>query len=119
MRVKLIRCALLSAAVFLLAADESGGATIISNNFDGNDGNDIGGTFGIVSNGIESSDTTDASTGLISFTGNNATVGFSAATSFDAQAFSSLTVTWVIDSITKVPATVRSARTTQVYPTLT
>ncbi|MCH8042472.1 MAG: hypothetical protein IID44_02025 [Planctomycetes bacterium] len=38
MRVKLILGALLSAAVFLLAADESSGATIVSNNFDGNDG---------------------------------------------------------------------------------
>jgi hypothetical protein len=83
-----------------LSAGAVSAATIISNNFDGNAGNDIGGTFGIVSNGIESSDTTDASTGLISFTGNNATVGFSTATSFDAQAFSSLSVTWVVSSVT-------------------
>ncbi len=61
MRVKLILGALLSAAVFLLAADESSGATIVSNNFDGNDGNDIGGTFGIVSNNNETLDATDPS----------------------------------------------------------
>jgi len=73
---------------------------IIINNFDGNDGNDIGGLFNIVSNGLESSDTTNPSTGLISHAGNNATMGFSSSTSFDAQAFTSLTVTWQIDSVT-------------------
>ena len=89
----------LSLTLLLLIPSDSSAVTILSNNFDGNDTNDIGGTFGIVSNPLPQNNTSDASTGLISFSRRDAALGFSSTTGFDAQAYPGVTVTWVISSL--------------------
>jgi hypothetical protein len=79
----------------------SGVTTQLSNDFDGNDGNDTGGAFQIVSNsGVVTSDTTNPATGLISFAevSGNAAVGFTSSAALDLSSESSFTATWVVAS---------------------
>jgi hypothetical protein len=98
---KLLACVVHSLLLaILIFAQPATADDIIFNNFDGDDANDTGGLFNIVSNPNATSSTTDPSTGLISHAGNNSTQGFSSSTAFDAQAFTSLTVVWQIDSVT-------------------
>ena len=93
-------CLVLTAVAGWCTSGVVAATTIISNNFDGDDSNDVGGVFGIVSNPLPQNNTTNASTGLISFSRRDATMGFSSSTSFDAQAYDTLTVTWVVSSVT-------------------
>ena len=93
---------LLSAfAVLILASSQLTADIVISNNFDGNDADDLGGVFVTGSNGLEDMDTTAPATGLLQFqdTGtNNPSVGFSSSEAADLSTFDGFTVEWVVDS---------------------
>lgn len=81
-------------------------AIVLSNNFDGNAGNDIGPAFNIVSNGREDNDTTDPATGLISFnddgSAGNPTVGFSSSSSLDLSGAPGFILIWTVDNASVV-----------------
>ena len=93
-----LRDFLLSAfAVLILASSQLTADVVISNNFDGNDADDLGGVFVTGSNGLEDNDTTAPATGLLQFqdTGNsNPAVGFSSSVAADLSTFDGFTVEW-------------------------
>ena len=88
-------------AATLLPSSSLMATTLIMNNFDGDDSNDLGGALVPVSNGLEDVDNSDLSTGLISFQddGNsNPAVGFTSSIAADFSSFSGFTVEWVVAS---------------------
>ena len=86
-------------AVVVMAASPLTAQVLISNNFDGDDSNDLGGAFVIGSNDLEDQDMTDPANGLISFLdeGNsNPNVGITSSTAADFSGFDGFTVEWVV-----------------------
>ena len=86
-------------AVVVMAASPLTAQVLISNNFDGDDSNDLGGAFVISSNDLEDEDMTDPANGLISFLdeGNsNPNVGITSSTAADFSGFDGFTVEWVV-----------------------
>ena len=86
-------------AVVVMAASPLTAQVLISNNFDGDDSNDLGGAFVISSNGLEDQDMTDPANGLISFLdeGNsNPNVGITSSEAADFSGFDGFTVEWVV-----------------------
>ena len=86
-------------AVVVMAASPLTAQVLISNNFDGDDSNDLGGAFVIGSNGLEDQDMTDPANGLISFLdeGNsNPSVGIISSEGVDFSGFDGFTVEWVV-----------------------
>ncbi|VGO18840.1 hypothetical protein [Pontiella sulfatireligans] len=77
--------------------------TVQQNNFDGDNGNDIGPGFKITSiNSPQDTDLMDASTGVISFSapsGSRPNVTLVSDTSVDVSSYAGFTVTWNVDSI--------------------
>ena len=95
-----MRYFLLSAfAVVAMAASPLTAQTLISNNFDGDDSNDLGGAFVIGSNDLEDQNMTDPANGLISFLDegdSNPNVGITSSTAADFSEFDGFTVEWVV-----------------------
>ena len=86
-------------AVVVMAASPLTAQVLISNNFDGDDSNDLGGAFVIGSNDLEDQDMTDPANGLISFLdeGNsNPNVGITSSEAADFSEFDGFTVEWVV-----------------------
>ena len=86
-------------AVVVMAASPLTAQVLISNNFDGDDSNDLGGAFVIGSNDLEDQDMTDPANGLISFLdeGNsNPNVGITSSAAADFSGFDGFTVEWVV-----------------------
>lgn len=86
-------------AVVAMAASPLTAQVLISNNFDGDDSNDLGGAFVIGSNGLEDQDMTDPANGLISFLdegNNNPTVGITSSEGVDFSGFDGFTVEWEV-----------------------
>ena len=78
------------------------GQTMVSNNFDGNDGNDIGSLIQLVSNGAEDTDMSDASTGVISFSdvdSGTPSVGLTSTVGVDFSEVSGFTIEWTVDGL--------------------
>ena len=87
--------------VVAIASSPSFAQIVISNNFDGDDTNDLGGAFVLSSNGLEDNDASVPATGLIQFQDvdtNNPTVGFTSSTAVDLTSFDGFTVEWVVAS---------------------
>ena len=83
------------------------GDTLLSNNFDGNAGNDIGPGFELVTNNYEANNLSDASTGLISFRDDDVLgrdrqpqVQLVSTSGVDASAAQGFTVTWDVQNAT-------------------
>ena len=92
--------ALLGASVALAPPTEA--VTLLSNDFDPLT-TDTGPSFGIVSNNNEDNDTTDASTGLISFNDEGSgtpAIGFSTTSPLDLSGAPGFTLTWEVASAT-------------------
>ena len=76
-------------------------STLIMNDFDGDDTNDLGGVFVPVSNNLEDMDMTNPSVGLISFQddgSSNPAVGFTSSTAADFSSFGGFTIEWTVAS---------------------
>ena len=87
--------------VVAIASSPSFAQIVISNNFDGDDTNDLGGAFVLSSNGLEDNDASVPATGLIQFQDvdtSNPTLGFTSSTAVDLTSFDGFTVEWVVAS---------------------
>ena len=86
-------------AVVVMAASPLTAQVLISNNFDGDDSNDLGGAFVISSNDLEDEDMTDPANGLISFLDegtSNPSVGITSSEGVDFSGFDGFTVEWEV-----------------------
>ena len=93
-----IRDFILSAfAVVAMASCSLYADIVISNNFNGDNSDDLGGVIVVGSNNLEDNDTTNPATGLLQFqdTGNsNPAVGFTSSEAADLSTFEGFTVEW-------------------------
>ena len=86
-------------AVVVMAANPLTAQVLISNNFDGDDSNDLGGAIVIGSNDLEDEDMTDPANGLISFLDegtSNPSVGITSSEGVDFSGFDGFTVEWEV-----------------------
>lgn len=79
------------------------GTTLLDNNFNGNNGDDVGGQFSVLSNGNALNDLSDPSTGVLDYDddASNGAVpayGFISDSAFDVSGAPGFTVTWSVSS---------------------